>query len=130
MGPGRSEKYVEGRAEDFFRADETYLATEPMGPLRRNLFYRSHEARRATAQGEFRMANWKDRDLSYQRGTTTSNHRHRDSEMKTLRKHKKDGLPENICPGLKPYDCPHCSKTFRSEPGMKLHIRDNHEEDE
>jgi hypothetical protein len=34
------------------------------------------------------------------------------------------------CPGVKPYVCLHCSQAFRSQTGMKLHIRDNHEEDE
>jgi len=76
------------------------------------------------------MAQWKDKDPSYQRGGRTGNYRHRESDLKALRKHLRDGLPETMCPGVRPFDCPHCSQTFRSEPGMKLHIRDNHKEDE
>jgi len=76
------------------------------------------------------MAKWRDRDPSYQRGTKTSNYRHREIDTKALRKHKKLGLPHNVCPGERPYECPCCSQTFRSMAGMNLHIRDNHTEDE
>ena len=72
----------------------------------------------------------REKDTAYLRGGRTGNFRHRDSDLKALRKHKQKGMPETMCPGERPFTCPHCSETFRSEPGMKLHIRDKHKEDE
>ena len=70
----------------------------------------------------------REKDTAYQRGGRTGTFRHRDSDLKALRRHKQKGMPETMCPGERPFTCPHCSETFRSEPGMKLHIRDNHKE--
>ena len=124
---GRSEKYVEAGGRFLPHERNIFSSGDPWA--RRGIYFTRHEPERAAAQGDYSMVNG-EKSTAYQRGGKTSGYRHKDGDLKTLRRHRKLGLPETMCPGERPFTCSHCSETFRSEPGMKLHIRDNHKEDE